>query len=162
MKRFISMLSVLLLTITLSLPLFAGDTTVVTSGRVAFAVLVDEDMCVAPGISMCVDTGSAVPAASGNSSVVGIHVHLRNRNGPITGLAELDFEVYAVTNPNGTSPVFARTGLCASCFSEPQPGVYRLAIKPANGNWITGTWVTKLEVSLPNGVAETIIPIDIP
>lgn len=70
-----------------------------------------------------------------------------------------------MTKPTGNSSVFARTGACTSCFAEPGPGVYRLALIPSGvgGTQGTGAYVAPLEVTLPSSaVASTITPIDIP
>jgi hypothetical protein len=134
----------------------AGQTLVV-AGFKNVTALVDVNLC-SWTPTMCSDSGSLGVAAVGNDSVVGIYLHLAT-----AGLAESAFSMTAITNPGGVSPVFVSTALCASCFAEPEPGVYRLAARPAVGNWSGGTYVAQVTVTKPAGGTLTVlIPIDIP
>ena len=128
-------------------------------------VVVDVDVCDAGGLDMCTDTGSLVAAAAGNSSVVAVIVQVkRNNDNPLAGLAEGDFSLHTVTNrAPAADPIFISTVVCASCFVEPQPGVYRLGVQPAFGGiWGEGTYTTLLRVTSGNFSREVVIPIDIP
>lgn len=128
-------------------------------------VVVDVDVCDAGGLDMCTDTGSLVTAAAGNSSVVAVIVQVKRNNGtPVAGLAEGDFSLNTVTNrAPAADPIFVSTAVCANCFWEPQPGVYRLGVQPAFGGiWGEGTYTTLLRVSSGNVTREVVIPIDIP
>ena len=83
---------------------------------------------------------------------------------PIGGLLEADFVLSSVTNQApGVTPAFVDTLSCASCFSEPQAGLYRLAARPPFGGWGAGSYVVLLEVTVPSGAVRQIpVPIDIP
>ena len=134
----------------------AGQTLVV-AGFKNVTALVDVNLC-SWTPTLCSDSGSVGVAAAGNDSVVGIYLHVAT-----AGLAEAAFSMTAITNPGGVSPVFVNTALCSSCFAEPEPGVYRLAARPASGNWAGGTYVAQITVTKPTGAALTVlIPIDIP
>jgi hypothetical protein len=108
--------------------------------------------------SFCSGSGSVGPAASGNASIVLIYYQ-----GTTPGLAESNFSFGSVTNPGGVTPALVSSALCAACFSEQQPGVYRFAVRPAAGNWAGGTYVAVLTVTRPAGGSVSImVPIDIP
>ena len=108
--------------------------------------------------SMCSGSGSVGPAASGNASIVTIYYQ-----GTSAGLAESSFSFGSITNPGGVTPAFVSSVTCAACFSEQQPGVYRLAARPAAGNWAGGTYVVLLTVTRPaGGSVSMMVPIDIP
>ena len=126
-------------------------------------VFIDMDHCEWLS-SLCIGSGSFGPAADGNDSVVVIAVHVKGPLGnPISGLAEADFALFPITNPGGSDPVFVGSATCAACFAEPQPGVYRFAVRTASGTWSLGTFMTLLDVTYPSGASrQTVIPIDIP
>ncbi len=144
-----------------ALPAAASDTLVV-GGRL-MNLHVDVDHC-EWGSTLCSGSGSIGPAADGNDSIVMVTIHLRAPSGgPITGLAETSFNTLAITNPGGVTPVFVRTATCAACFAEPEPGVYRLALRPAFGLWSAGSYVTVVEVGGGGGNSTAeVISIDIP
>jgi hypothetical protein len=135
----------------------AGQTLVV-AGFKNITALVDVNLC-SWTPTLCSGSGSVGVAAAGNDSVVGIYLHLAT-----AGLAESAFSMTAITNPGGVSPVFVTTAVCSACFAEPEPGVYRLAARPAAGaNWTGGTYVALVTVTKPAGTTVTVlIPIDIP
>jgi hypothetical protein len=70
----------------------------------------------------------------------------------------------SITNPApGVTPAFVSTATCPACFAEPQPGVYRLAVRPSFGTWGGGSYVVLLTVTKPTGTTvEIVVPIDIP
>lgn len=140
----------------------AAQSTLVLSG-IFLDVLVDVDHCDTSS-TLCFGSGSSGPAADANDSIVAVYVHVKGALGnPITGLAEADFSLSAVTNPGGVSPIFVGSAVCAACFAEPELGVYRLAARPVSGDWTAGTYVAVLEVTYPNGnVRQVAVPIDIP
>ena len=126
-------------------------------------VLVDVDVC-GQVAAMCTDSGSVGPAADGNDSVVSIHVYVKEPSGvPVTGLLDIDFAMFAVTNAGGT-PTFIGPPFCPGCFAEPDPGIYRLAVRPGGGgNWSAGSYVVLIEVTYPTGAIRSVaVPIDIP
>lgn len=108
--------------------------------------------------TLCSGSGSVGHAANGNASIVAIYYQ-----GTTSGLAQSNFSLSSVTNPGGVTPVFVSSAICAACFAEPEPGVYRLAARPAFGNWADGTYVVLLTVTRPaGGSVSVMIPIDIP
>lgn len=108
--------------------------------------------------SLCSGSGSVGAAANGNASIVAIYYQ-----GTTSGLAESSFSLSPVTNPGGVTPAFVSSATCAACFAEQQPGVYRLAARPAFGNWADGTYVVLLTVTRPaGGSVSVMVPIDIP
>ena len=121
-------------------------------------VFVDVKHCEWPS-SLCSGSGSVGPAANGNASIVAIYYQ-----GTTAGLTLANFSLASVTNPGGVTPGFVSSLTCAACFAEPQPGVYRLAARPAAAtNWAGGTYVVLLTVTRPTGGSVTMmIPIDIP
>lgn len=133
---------------------FADGTQVISRSQTT--VLVDVNLC-SFASTRCTDSGSVGVAADGNDSVVGILVQIPN-----TGLGETAFSLGSITNPGGVTPTFVTTAACASCFSEPQPGVYRLAARPAKGNWASGSYTVLLTVATPGPDKTVVIPIDIP
>lgn len=139
--------------------------TLVVSGRF-LDVFVDLDAC-EQGFTLCTDSGSVGPAADGNDSVVVVVIHVKGPLGnPVGGLLETDFSLGSITNSfPGVTPGFVDTLTCVSCFSEPQTGVYRLAVRPiiVGTNWGHGTYMTLLEVIVPSGaVRQVVVPFDIP
>lgn len=140
----------------------AAQSTLVVSGTF-LDILVDVDHCDTSS-SLCGGSGSIGAAADGNDSIVAVYVHVKGAFGnPISGLLEADFSLNSVTNPGGVMPIFVSSAICAACFAEPEPGVYRLAARTAFGDWSAGTYVTLLEVTYPNGnVRQVPVPIDIP
>ena len=134
--------------------LLAGDTVVAT--RLKTTVLVDVGTC-SWSPTWCIDSGSVGTAAAGNNSVVGVVVQVPN-----AGLAETAFSLGSISNPGGVTPSFVPSTACASCFSEVQPGVYRLAARPAFGNWASGSYTVLLTVATPGPDKTIVIPIDIP
>jgi hypothetical protein len=121
-------------------------------------VLVDVDHCNQIS-TLCTDSGSVGPAADGNTSIVAVHIQLGT-----VGLAESAFALSSVTNAApGVTPAFVSTATCPACFAEPQPGVYRLAVRPPFGTWGGGSYVVLLTVTKPTGnTVEIVVPIDIP
>ena len=154
--------SALLLITGLAVSTIANAETRVVSGT-NLTVVIDLDACDF-GYDFCTDSGSSGAAADGNDSVVSVVVQVTRNNGnPVAGLSESDFSMSAITNAGpGVSPVFVDTASCASCFMEPEPGVYRLAVRPTFGNWGDGTYVAMIVVSSGAVSRQTIIPIDIP
>lgn len=133
----------------------AAETTVVNGGLPK--VFVDVSHCQWTS-TLCSGSGSIGAATGGNSSIVAFYYH-----GTTSGLLQSSFTLSSVTNPGGVTPVFVSSTTCPACFAEPQPGVYRLATRPAFGNWATGSYVVLLTVTRPTGVATTVlVPIDIP
>lgn len=128
-------------------------------------VIVDIDHCALAGSVVCGGTGSAlVPAAAGNDSVVLMIVQVKAANGnAVGGLTESDFALSAIINPPpGVSLSIVDSTVCPACFSELPTGAYRMAVRPAAGNWGEGTYITHLEVSNASGAsARTVIPINI-
>jgi hypothetical protein len=103
-------------------------------------------------------SGSIGPAADGNTSIVAVYIQLGT-----VGLAASAFSLGSITNPAGVTPAFVSTATCPACFAEPQPGVYRLAVRPSFGNWGGGSYVVLLTVTKPAGTTvEIVVPIDIP
>ena len=121
-------------------------------------VLVDVDHCTQSS-TLCLGSGSIGPAADGNTSIVAVHIQLGT-----VGLAASAFSLGSITNPApGVTPAFVSTATCPACFAEPQPGVYRLAVRPPFGNWGSGSYVVLLTVTKPTGTTvEIVVPIDIP
>lgn len=108
--------------------------------------------------TLCSGSGSVGPAANGNASIVAIYFH-----GTTAGLSAANFTISSVTNPGGVTPVFVSAAICAACFAEPQPSVYRLAARPAFGNWAGGTYVVLMTVTRPTGASvSVVVPLDIP
>lgn len=108
--------------------------------------------------TLCSGSGSVGPASAGNASIVAFYYH-----GSTAGLTQTNFSISSVTNPGGVTPVFVSAATCPACFAEPQPGVYRLAMRPAFGNWAGGTYVVLLTVTRPTGASTTVlVPIEIP
>lgn len=126
-------------------------------------VLVHVDTC-AWGPSWCSGSGSSGEAAAGNNSVVEVIVHAKRPNGtPFAGLAESAFSLTSITNPvPGVTPVFVNSATCAACFLEVEPGVYRLASRPAFGNWGAGSYTVLLKVTNGNVTRQVTLPIHIP
>ena len=144
-------------------------TSLVASGTVSAAtqvvpglknglVLVDVDHCMQSS-TLCLGTGSVGPAADGNTSIVAVHIHLGT-----VGLAASAFSLSSITNPApGVTPAFVSATTCPACFAEPQPGVYRLAVRPPFGTWGGGSYVVLLTVMKPTGTpVDIVVPIDIP
>jgi hypothetical protein len=145
-----------LLAATLLAPAIALAQTTVVPGALP-KVLVDVGHCQWTS-TLCSGSGSVGAAASGNASIVAIYYH-----GTTAGLAQSSFTISSVTNPGGVTPVFVSAATCPACFAEPQPGVYRLAARPAFGNWAGGTYVIVMTVTRPNGTSTSVLtPIDIP
>ncbi len=108
--------------------------------------------------TLCSGSGSVGSAANGNASIVAIYYQ-----GTTPGLSQSNFSLSSVTNPGGVTPAFVSSAICAACFAEPQPGVYRLAARPVFGNWADGTYVVLLTVTRPaGGSVSVMVPIDIP
>jgi hypothetical protein len=124
----------------------------------AISVVLDVDHCTQSS-TLCTGSASVGAAASGNDSIVAVYVQVA-----ASGLAETDFALGSITNAApGVTPAFVTTAVCAACFAEPQPGVYRLAARPSFGFWGSGTYVVQLTVTLPAGaVRRAVVPIDIP
>jgi hypothetical protein len=58
---------------------------------------------------------------------------------------------------------FVSVATYPTCFAEPQPGVYRLAVRPPFGTWGSGSSVVLLTVTKPTRTPiEIVMPIDIP
>ena len=138
-------------------PGIASAQTLVVAGTIP-KVFVDVKHCEWPS-SLCSGSGSVGPAANGNASIVAIYYQ-----GATSGLTLANFSLSSVTNPGGVTPAFISSVSCVACFSEQQPGVYRLAARPAAAtNWAGGTYVVLLTVTRPTGGSvTTMIPIDIP
>lgn len=137
-------------------PAVAAAQTAVVPGAVP-KVLVDVSHCQWTS-TLCSGSGSVGPSASGNASIAAFYYH-----GTTAGLAQMNFTLSSVTNPGGVTPAFVSAATCPACFAEPQPGVYRLAVRPAFGNWAGGTYVVLLTVTRPTGGSTTaLVPIDIP
>ena len=138
-------------------PGIASAQTLVVAGTIP-KVFVDVKHCEWPS-SLCSGSGSVGPAANGNASIVAIYYQ-----GATSGLTLANFALSSVTNPGGVTPAFISSVSCVACFSEQQPGVYRLAARPAAAtNWAGGTYVVLLTVTRPTGGSvTTMIPIDIP
>ena len=137
-------------------PGIASAQTLVVPGTIP-KVFVDVKHCEWPS-SLCSGSGSVGSAANGNASIVAIYYQ-----GATSGLTLANFALSSVTNPGGVTPAFVSSVSCAACFSEQQPGVYRLAARPAFGNWAGGTYVALMTVTRPTGSSVTMmIPIDIP
>jgi hypothetical protein len=121
-------------------------------------VLVDVDHCNQTS-TLCTGSGSVGPAADGNTSIVAVHIQLGT-----VGLAESAFALSSITNAApGVTPAFVSAATCPACFAEPQPGVYRLAVRPPFGTWGGGSYVVLLTVTKPTGAPiEIVVPIDIP
>jgi hypothetical protein len=131
--------------------------TLVVGGGVP-RVFVDTKLC--DGVStMCSDSGSVGAAANGNTSIVAIYYQ-----GATAGLTAVNFTLSSITNRgSGVTPAFVSTALCAACFAEEQPGVYRLAARPTASNWGGGTYVVLMTVTRPvGGSVNVMVPIDIP
>lgn len=131
--------------------------TLVVGGGVP-RVFVDTKLC--DGVStMCSGSGSVGAAANGNTSIVAIYYQ-----GATAGLSAANFTLSSITNRgSGVTPAFVSTAVCAACFLEVQPGVYRLAARPSSGNWGGGTYVVLLTVTRPAGASVNVmVPIDIP
>ena len=131
--------------------------TLVVAGGVP-RIFVDTKPC--DGVStMCSDSGSVGAAASGNTSIVAIYYQ-----GATVDLTAANFALSSITNRgSGVTPAFVSTAVCASCFAEVQPGVYRLAARPAFGNWGGGTYVVLMTATRPvGGSVNVMVPIDIP
>ena len=131
--------------------------TLVVGGGVP-RIFVDTKLC--DGVStMCSDSGSVGAAVNGNTSIVAIYYQ-----GATAGLTAANFTLSSITNRgSGVTPAFVSAALCASCFAEVQPGVYRLAARPSFGNWGGGTYVVYLTVTRPvGGSVNVMVPIDIP
>jgi hypothetical protein len=113
---------------------------------------------------LCGGTGSLVPAADGNDSIVQVIVHVKGPLGnPIGGLLETDFSLTAISSPGGVSPWIVDSLTCLACFSAYPTGIYRMAVRPVFGDWAEGTYFALLEVNVPSGaVRQTVIPFDIP
>lgn len=126
--------------------------------------IVDIDHCDIGGSTLCTGSSSVGAATDSNDSIVSVVIHVSNNRGnPVSGLAELDFTIHSVTNPGGTPLVFVRAAACAACFAEPEPGVYRFAVRPSTGNWDAGTYVQRIEVVGGGGTVtrQIVIPVDI-
>ena len=120
-------------------------TSLVASGTVSAAtqvvpglkngiVLVDVDHCNQTS-TLCTDSGSVGPAVDGNTSIVAVHIQLGT-----VGLAASAFALSSITNAApGVTPAFVSAATCPACFAEPQPGVYRLAVRPPFGTWGGGS-----------------------
>ena len=131
--------------------------TLVVGGGVP-RIFVDAKLC--DGVStMCSGSGSVGAAANGNTSIVAIYYQ-----GTTAGLTAANFTLSSITNRgSGVTPAFVSTAICAACFAEVQPGVYRLAARPTFGNWGGGTYVVYLSVTRPaGGSVNVMVPIDIP
>jgi hypothetical protein len=131
--------------------------TLVVAGGVP-RIFVDTKLC--DGVAtMCSGSGSVGAAASGNTSIVAIYYQ-----GTTAGLTAANFALSSITNRGlGVTPGFVSTAVCAACFSEVQPGVYRLAARPTSGNWGGGSYVVLLTVTRPvGGSVNVMVPIDIP
>ncbi len=131
--------------------------TLVVGGGVP-RIFVDTKLC--DGVStMCSGSGSVGAAANGNTSIVAIYYQ-----GTTAGLTAANFTLSSITNRgSGVTPAFVSTAICAACFTEVQPGVYRLAARPTFGNWGGGTYVVYLSVTRPvGGSVNVMVPIDIP
>ena len=146
----------------LAMTAIANAQTTVAIGQ-NLGVVLDIDACTS-GFDFCSDSGSVGPAASSNNSVISVVVQVKRNNGtPFTGLTESSFSISSITNAGfGVTPAFVPTATCASCFLEVEPGVYRLAARPAFGDWGDGTYVSLIEVSSGAVSRQTIVPIDIP
>lgn len=133
-----------------------AQTMVVASG--VPRIIVDTKLC--DGVAtMCSSSGSVGAAASGNTSIVAIYYQ-----GTTAGVTAANFALSSITNRgSGVTPAFVSTAVCASCFTEVQPGVNRLAARPSFGNWGGGTYVVLLTVTRPvGGSVNVMVPIDIP
>ncbi len=125
-------------------------------------VVIDVDHCALAGAIMCGGTGSLVPAAVGNDSIVAVFVHVRANNGtPVGGLAQSAFDLSDVFNPSGVGLAIVDATVCPNCFSELPNGVYRMAVRPVAANWGTGTYVTYLEVTGAAGSARSLLALDV-
>jgi len=155
--------TVLILATSLMVTAIANAETVTASARNLNAI-VDVDHCSIFGSTLCSGSGSVGAAASSNDSIVSVIIHATAPNGtPMTGLPELNFNIFSVTNASGAPLVFVRAAVCAACFAEPEPGVYRFAVRPSAGNWGAGTYIQRIEVTALGGAArQIVIPIDIP
>ena len=144
----------------------AGENTIIQASKRAYKVtaVVEPDLCIALSLGSCSEVGATGPAAAGNDFIVGTHFYVTGSLGAIGGLGELDFNVTTITSPSGNAPDFLRTGACAPCFSEPQPGVYRMAIRPSgSSNWSSGTYMLLLDVNIAPGVTVSmLLPVKIP
>ena len=141
----------------LAMPGVVFAQTLVVPGTIP-KVFVDVKHCERDSSTLCSGSGSVGPAANGNASIVAIYYQ-----GTTSGLTLANFSLASVTNPGGVTPAFVSSVNCAACFAEPQPGLYRLAARPAFGNWASGTYVALLTVTRPTGGSvTTMIPIDIP
>ena len=121
-------------------------------------IFVDTKLC--DGVAtMCSGSGSVGAATNGNTSVVAIYYQ-----GALAGLTEANFAPSSITNRgSGVTPAFVSTAVCAACFAEVQPGVYRLAARPTSRNWGGGSYVVYLSVTRPaGGSVNVMVPIDIP
>jgi len=124
-------------------------------------VIVDEDVCAVPALLPCVQTGSAVPAADMNDSIVRLSVQLIKPNGvPFTGLTQSDFTVLTKEIPSGTGVSFAS---CVACFTDLSAGVYRLFVEPIPGTfWSTGSYILQLQIAAPGATLHTLFRVEIP
>ena len=131
--------------------------TLVVAGGVP-RIFVDTKLCDGTAM-MCSGSGSVGAAANGNTSIVAIYYQ-----GATAGLTAANFTLSSITNRgSGVTPAFVSTAVCASCFAEVQPGVYRLAARPTSGNWGGGTYVVLMTVTRPvGGSVNVMVPIDIP
>jgi hypothetical protein len=130
--------------------------TIVVPGAIP-KVLVDVKHCQWTS-TLCSGSGSVGAAANGNASIAAIYYH-----GTTAGLTATNFSISSVTNPGGVTPQFVSAATCAACFSEVQPGVYRLAARPSFGNWAGGTYVVIMTVTRPaGGSTSVLVPLDIP
>ena len=121
-------------------------------------IFVDTKLC--DGVAtMCSGSGSVGAATNGNTSIVAIYYQ-----GAMAGLTEANFALSSITNRgSGVTPAFVSTAVCAACFAEVQPGVYRLAARLAFGNWGGGSYVVLMTVTRPvGGSVSVMVPIDIP
>ena len=138
------------------IPGWVSAQTTVVPGTVP-EVLVDVKHCQWSS-SLCSGSGSVGAAANGNASIVAIYYR-----GTTAGLTGANFTINSITNPGGVTPVFVSAAICAACFAEPQPGVYRLAARPSFGNWAGGTYVVLMTITRPAGGSVTMmVPVDIP
>ncbi|NIA69225.1 hypothetical protein HBA54_11550 [Pelagibius litoralis] len=141
-------------------PILAGPSAVFTNN---LDVLVHVDHC-ASGSTLCTGSSSSGEAAAGNDSIVEVIVHAKRPNGtPFAGLAESAFSLTSITNQGaGVTPVFVGSAICAACFLEVEPGVYRLASRPSFGTWGAGTYSVLLKVTNGNATRQVVVPIHIP
>ena len=131
--------------------------TLVVGGGVP-RIFVDTKLCDGAA-TMCSGSGSVGAAANGNTSIVAIYYQ-----GATAGLTAGNFTLSSITNRgSGVTPAFVSTAVCAACFSEVEPGIYRLAARPSFGNWGGGTYVVLMTVTRPvGGSVNVMVPIDIP